>query len=84
MADAVFESIEETLTQVESSLKRHVETASALIREVELADELIRSGREQVALARTTLTKTRELKRLVNEQRKTLAVLRATLGKISG
>ncbi len=79
MSDTLLDSIEEALGEVESSLSSQVERVAALLREVELAAELMRTGREQVALARATVARTRELKRSVNEQRQILATLRATL-----
>ena len=79
MSNAVLDSIEDALSQVQSNLTKQVETVSALVREAELADELIRSGREQLSLARVTLIRTRQLKRSINEQRAILATLRATL-----
>jgi hypothetical protein len=78
----VLDSIEDALNEVQSTLTRQVETVSALVKEAELADEPLRTGPEQIALARTTLTRTRQLQQAVNEQRQILAALRATLHSI--
>jgi hypothetical protein len=79
MNDTVLDSIEDALGDVQSELTRQFERASALVREAELAEELIRTGREQIELAKATLTRTRQLERSLNEQRAILATLRATL-----
>jgi uncharacterized protein Yka (UPF0111/DUF47 family) len=79
MINPVLDSIEDALSEVQSTLTRQVEKVSALVKEAELADELMRSGREQVERAKTTLARTRQLTRSVNEQREILATLRATL-----
>ncbi len=79
MSQAVLDSIEDALTEVHLTLTKQVDTVSALVKEAELASELIRTGREQLLLAEATLIRTRQLSRSLNEQRATLATLRATL-----
>src|SRR5262245_60848734 len=83
LASDSVESIADSLEEVRSSLRDHVDRAGSLLHTITLAHQLSSAGRAQFRLLQETLERTRKLKLSVAHQAEVLATLRRQLAELT-